>query len=108
MSNYKPKKVKANVQSALELSLEMVAMLVSFYVPQKIDENPPTKMDFDVVYVKGENCISGDELIGSVLAEKLTGFLATDLTSLYSAVKTMQQELEQWEVEIVYKTKFYV
>ena len=101
MSKFKPKKVKANVQSALGLSLEMVAMLVSFYVSSKINENPPPRMDFDVVFVKGDRCILVDELIGSVLTEKLTGFLATDLTALYSAVKTVQQELEQWEVEIV-------
>lgn len=100
-------KMKAPAESALGLSFNAVAMVTSLYISQKINEIKPETADFNVVFAKGGKAISVDEMVGNVLADKVTDFLAKNITRLYDVVDIVQQELEQWDVELVYKTKFY-
>lgn len=93
--------------SALELSFDAIAMLMSLYASQKINEHKPDSADFKVVFVKDGNAISVDEMIGNVLADKVIELLRDDVTKIYDAVKLVQQELEQWDIDLVYKAKFY-
>jgi len=99
--------IKANVESALGLSLNAIAMVTSLYVSQKVNEHKPNTADFKVVFVKNGKAISVDEMIGNVLTDKVIASLEKDITKVYDIVKIAQQELEQWDVDIVYKTKFY-
>lgn len=100
-------KIQGSAESALELSVNTVAMITSVYVSQKINEIKPEMADFNVVFVKGGKAISVDEMVGNVLADKVTDFLAKNITRLYDVVDIVQSELEQWDVELVYKAKFY-
>ena len=99
--------IKANVASALEFSLNAIAMVTSLYVSQKVNEHKPEMADFKVVFVKEGKAISVDEMIGNVLTDKVIEFLADDITKVYDVVKIVQQELEQWDIDLVYKAKFY-
>ena len=99
--------IQAKAESALGLSAFAVAMVTSLYVSQKVNEIKPDTADFKVVFVKDGKAISVDEMIGNVLTDKVIEFLTDDVTKIYDAVKLVQQELEQWDVDIVYKTKFY-
>lgn len=99
--------IQANAESALGLSLNAIAMVTSLYVSQKVNEHKPEKADFKVVFVKEGKAISVDEMIGNVLTDKVIEFLTDDVTKIYDAVKLVQQELEQWDIDLVYKTKFY-
>ena len=99
--------IKANAESALGLSFNAIAMVTSLYVSQKVNEHKPDTADFKVVFVKEGKAISVDEMIGNVLTDKVIAFLADDVTKIYDAVKLVQQELEQWDVDLVYKAKLY-
>lgn len=100
-------KMQGSAESALGLSFNAVAMVTSLYVSQKINEIKPEIADFNVVLVKNGKAISVDEMVGNVLADKVTDFLAKNITRLYDVVDIVQDELEQWDVELVYKAKFY-
>jgi len=99
--------IKANAESTLGLSFDAVAMVTSLYVSQKVNEHKPDMTDFKVVFVKEGKAISVDEMIGNVLTNKVIEFLADDVTKIYDVVKIVQQELEQWDIDLVYKAKFY-
>lgn len=99
--------IQANAESALGLSLNAIAMVTSLYVSQKVNEHKPDTVDFKVVFVKDGKAISVDEMIGNVLTDKVIEFLTDDIAKIYDAVKLVQQELEQWDIDLVYKTKFY-
>lgn len=100
-------KIQGSAEIAVRLSADMVAMLTSLYVSQKINEIKLETADFNVVLVKNGKAISVDEMVGNVFADKVTDFLAKNITRLYDVVDIVQQELEQWDVELVYKAKFY-
>ena len=99
--------IKANAESSLEITFNAIAMVTSLYVSQKVNELEPETADFKVVFVKDGKAISVDEMIGNVLTNKVIEFLADDVTKIYDAVKLAQQELERWDVDLVYKAKFY-
>lgn len=99
--------IKANAESALGLSFNAIAMVTSLYISQKINEIKPEMADFNVMFVKEGKAISVDEMIGNVLTDKVIEFLTDDVTKIYDAVKLVQQELEQWDIDLVYKAKFY-
>lgn len=98
--------IQANAESALGLSFNAIAMVTGLYVSQKVNELEPETADFKVVFVKDGKAISVDEMIGNVLADKVLDFLTNDVTKIYDAVKLAQQELERWDVDLVYKAKF--
>ena len=60
-----------------------------------------------MVFVKDNNVISIDEMVGNVLMDKVIEFLTDDVTKIYDAVKLLQQELEQWNVELIFKNQIY-
>lgn len=99
--------IQAKVESALGLSFNAIEMVTSLYVSQKINELEPETADFIVVFEKDGKAISVDEMIVNVLTNKVLEFLADDITKIYEAVKLVQQELEQWGVDLVYRAKFY-
>lgn len=99
--------IQAKAESALGLSFNAITMVTSLYVSQKVNELEPETADFKVVFEKDGKAISVDEMIGNVLTNKVIEFLADDVTKIYDAVKLVQQELEQWGVDLVYKAKFY-
>lgn len=99
--------IKVNAESALGLSFNAIAMVTSLYVSQKVNEHKPEMADFKVVFVKEGKAILVDEMIGNVLTDKVIEFLTDDVTKIYDAVKLAQQELEQWDIDLVYKAKFY-
>ena len=99
--------ILGNAENALGLSFNSVAMVTSLYVSQKVNEHKPEMADFKVVFVKEGKEISVDEMIGNVLTDKVIEFLTDDVTKIYDAVKLAQQELEQWDIDLVYKAKFY-
>lgn len=39
--------------------------------------------------------------------DKVIEFLTDDVTKIYDAVKLLQQELEQWNVELIFKNQIY-
>lgn len=99
--------INANAKSAVGLVFNAIAMVTSLYVSQKVNEHKPDMTDFKVVFVKEGKAISVDEMIGNVLTNKVIEFLADDVTKIYDVVKLVQQELERWDVNLVYKAKFY-
>lgn len=99
--------IQGNAESALGLAFNAIAMVTSLYVSQKVNEHKPDMTDFKVVFVKEGKAISVDEMIGNVITDKVIEFLTDDVTKIYDAVKLAQQELEQWDVDLVYKAKFY-
>lgn len=99
--------IKANAESTLGLSFNAIAMVTSLYISQKVNELKPETADFKVVFVKDNNVISIDEMVGNVLLNKVIEFLIDDVTKIYDAVKLLQQELEQWNVELVFKNQIY-
>jgi len=99
--------IKANAESALGLAFNAIAMVTSLYVSQKVNEHKPDMTDFKVVFVKEGKALSVDEMVRNVLTNKVIASLEKDITKVYDIVKLAQQELEQWDVDIVYKTKFY-
>lgn len=99
--------VKATAERTLEITLNAITMVTSLYMSQKVNELKPETADFKVVFVKDGRAISVDEMIGNVLTDKVIEFLTDDVTKIYDVVKLVQQELEQWDVDLVYKAKFY-
>lgn len=100
--------INITANSALKLSLDAIAMLMSLYASQKINDHKPDSADFKVVFVKDGNAISVDEMIGNVLADKVIELLRDDVTKIYDAIKLVQQELEQWDIDFVYKIELFV
>lgn len=99
--------VKANAENMRETIFNALATVTSLYISQKVNELKPATADFKVVFVKDNNVISIDEMVGNVLMDKVIEFLTDDVTKIYDAVKLLQQELEQWNVELIFKNQIY-
>ena len=99
--------IKANAENMLGITFNAIAAVTSLYVSQKVNEHKPETADFKVVFVKDNNVISIDEMIGNVLMDKVIEFLTDDATKIYDAGKLVQQELEQWDVELILKNQIY-
>ena len=99
--------IKTNAESASGLFFNAIEMVTSLYISQKVNEHKPEMADFKVVFVKEGKAISVDEMVANILTGKVIELLTDDVTKLYDAVKLVQQELEQWDIDLVYKVKFY-
>ena len=99
--------IKTNAESASVLFFNAIEMVTSLYISQKVNEHKPEMADFKVVFVKEGKAISVDEMVANILTGKVIELLTDDVTKLYDAVKLVQQELEQWDVELILKNQIY-